>query len=203
MNQNLKKLKKNSVYGKVIAGMRLAGVNRKNPGAEMIALAAVKKLINPNITLDEILKFLVKNQEFDGVFKKINEQDAFLLMKEALSTLNTKHSIKVEDDNVVEKFINNLTTEIRLRTMLLAHTEEKEISIDNTEADIFIDTLMRMYNKPEEDLKQVLYRMAGKYNIEDIKDVESILVKILQLDKEDEIYERLKYILKHTDVIIF
>ena len=124
-------------------------------------------------------------------------------MKEALSTLNTKHSIKVEDDNVVEKFINNLTTEIRLRTMLLAHTEEKEISIDNTEADIFIDTLMRMYNKPEEDLKQVLYRMAGKYNIEDIKDVESILVKILQLDKEDEIYERLKYILKHTDVIIF
>lgn len=206
MNENLKKLKRNAGYGFVIVGLRESGVIRNNPGYEIVALATTEKLIKPELKLDDLLNFLEKNQGFEGIFKKLTKEEIFELMKSALYNVYTKHSFKVEDDGIVEKFITNLSSEIRLRTLMKIYVEENEIEVSRQEQDICIDVLMRRFNKPDEEFLKVMYRMAGRYDIDDIEKLKELLLKVFcrsEEGTEKELVEKIDKFLKNKDNIIF
>ena len=86
------------------------------------------------------------------------------------------------------------------------YVEENEIEVSRQEQDICIDVLMRRFNKPDEEFLKVMYRMAGRYDIEDIEKLKELLLKVFcrsEEGTEKELVEKIDKFLKNKDNIIF
>ena len=163
----IKKMQMKRGYSDVVFLSRSSGVNFKCQGKQLLELAIMKSLEKPELKIEDLLKFTEQNSPFT-LKSPVDE-----LMKEALQTVYTKHSEKLQEEDVLEKFISNIADEIRMRKLIRLREVSEDLEIDNMTEDIVISIAMRRLNKPKISFQNILTWVAGKLDY----DSEEALVK--------------------------
>lgn len=163
----IKKMQMKRGYSDVVFLLRSSGVNFKCQGKQLLELAIMKSLEKPELKIEDLLKFTEQNSPFT-LKSPVDE-----LMKEALQTVYTKHSEKLQEEDVLEKFISNIADEIRMRKLIRLREVSEDLEIDNMTEDIVISIAMRRLNKPKISFQNILTWVAGKLDY----DSEEALVK--------------------------
>ena len=154
-------------YSDVVLMLRSSGVDFKSQGEQLLELAIMKSLEMPELEIEDLFKFAMQYSSF--VLKRSVDE----LMKEALQTVYTKHSEKLQEEDVLEKFISNIADEIRMRKLIRLREVSEDLEIDNMTEDIVISIAMRRLNKPKISFQNILTWVAGKLDY----DSEEALVK--------------------------
>lgn len=163
----IKMMKMKRGYSDVVLMLRSSGVDFKSQGEQLLELAIMKSLEMPELEIEDLFKFAMQYSSF--VLKRSVDE----LMKEALQTVYTKHSEKLQEEDVLEKFISNIADEIRMRKLIRLREVSEDLEIDNMTEDIVISIAMRRLNKPKISFQNILTWVAGKLDY----DSEEALVK--------------------------
>lgn len=139
--------------------------------------------------------------------KEITKEEAiFIQMKAALQTVNTKHAEKVQDENVVKYFIQNVVTEIRIRASLEILEANLERGLNEKDKQIIIEAAMRMYQKAE-SINDILIFLNKKHPSEDVVSILCRISQKMNFTSRDEMKEEsenvLKLLLEDQKKIIF
>ena len=185
-NEIVKKMKMKRGYSDVVLLLRASGVNFECHGEELLEIAIMKRLEKPDISKEELITFVARNSSFD-LSGDENDQKikASYLMEEALQTVYTKHSEKLQSEGLVAKYINNVSDEIRIRELIRLRRALKKTDVDNDTEDIIVSIAMRMINKPDDSFQKILTWVSGKYDY----DSEECLVKKIYGIKHKNISE--------------
>ena len=117
-----------------------------------------------------------------------DEEECFEKMKEAIQTVNTKHSEKLEDDAAVYRLITNIASEIRIRELIKRRESSKKLKdIDEEITTTFCKVATRRIMKPEATFMEVLNHTAGRCGYDAVEDLIIDLYKVVDnSDYEEE-----------------
>ena len=138
--------------------LRAARVDKQMRGYQLIQTATMTYLNNPKLTLKELVKIARKNSPMHLE----SDEQCFEEMKEALHNVCTNHMDKLEDDSVVFKFIDNITTEVRIGKLIQIHMMNKDICAEQQIIDMLIRVCIRKKMKPHDSFSAILNHTAGK-----------------------------------------
>lgn len=201
-----KKMQTKQIYSEIAMLLRTSGIPTDKIGTELIKYAILAYLHEPNKEFEDIITTAIENvpAAIHGIDSKDTEE-AFLVMKETLESVNTKHIEKVDDDNVVEKFVKNIADEVKMTELMKYRVEVFQMDVSFEQRNIFIQTALRKSRKPKDDFKkEVLSWVAGKYGYDNIiillKDLYSITAAATAHNRKDieESFARLEKMKENT-----
>lgn len=187
-------MKKRRGYSEMRLLLRRSNVNFSCLGEQLLEIAIMSYLHNPNQEKEELFKTVEDNSPMpisDG-------ETAFTLMKEALENVHTHKSEKVTNDEVVMIFISSIAEEIRISKAIEMKEVEEELNITAEERDLLISVCKRRFLKSHDTFKEVLNHVAGRNGYDDIKPMLKKLMKCMNLNTEVSTEES---ILKLTEVV--
>ena len=155
--------------------LRAARVDKQMRGYQLIQTATMTYLNNPKLTLKELVKIARKNSPMHLE----SDEQCFEEMKEALHNVCTNHMDKLEDDSVVFKFIDNITTEVRIGKLIQIHMMNKDICAEQQIVDMLIRVCIRKKMKPNDSFSAILNHTAGKCDYEEVKDFINDLYNVI------------------------
>lgn len=155
--------------------LRAARVDKQMRGYQLIQTATMTYLNNPKLTLKELVKIARKNSPMHLE----SDEQCFEEMKEALHNVCTNHMDKLEDDSVVFKFIDNITTEVRIGKLIQIHMMNKDICAEQQIIDMLIRVCIRKKMKPHDSFSAILNHTAGKCDYEEVKDFINDLYNVI------------------------
>ncbi len=155
--------------------LRAARVDKQMRGYQLIQTATMTYLNNPKLTLKELVKIARKNSPMHLE----SDEQCFEEMKEALHNVCTNHMDKLEDDSVVFKFIDNITTEVRIGKLIQIHMMNKDICAEQQIVDMLIRVCIRKKMKPHDSFSAILNHTAGKCDYEEVKDFINDLYNVI------------------------
>ena len=166
-NKEVKELKLKKGYSDVIYLMRIANVNTDLLGYELLQIAIMSYLQDSSLEIQELIEIATKNAPM-----YITEEACFEEMKEALQNLHTKHLEKLDDNNVVFKFIKNIASDVRMRELIKMRVESEELTqVTEKVIALFSETAIRRIMKPEHSFSEILKHVALKENYDDTMDL--------------------------------
>ncbi len=174
-------MKRRRGYREMMLLLRRSNVNFSCMGEQLLEIAIMSYLQNPNQEKEELLKTVEKNSPMP-----ISEGAAFDLMKDALQNLYTRKSEKVASDKVVMTFISSIAEEIRIAKALEMKEAEEELEITLEEREILIALGKRRFFKPNDTFKELLNHVAGRNGYEDIEPMLRKLLKCVNLNTEED-----------------
>lgn len=175
--------------------LRAARVDRELRGYQLLQIAIMSYLNNPKLTLKELVEISKKNSPM----YLESEEQCFEEMKESLHSVCTTHMDKLEDDNVVFKFIDNITTEVRIGKLIRIHMMNKDICVDQQIVDMLIRVCIRRKMKPHDSFSAILNHTAGKCDYEEVKDFVNELYGVISNEKEISFKEKTKKLKAFVD----
>lgn len=180
-----RELKNKKGYDEVRYLMRVSNVPNNKIGYELLEIAIMSYLHNPNLHLEELVNIALTNSPMT----LMNEQECFEEMKEALQRLHTKHSEKLEDDNAVFKFIRNIASEVRIHELIQQRIISKDLKAVGQEIETtFCKVALRRIMKPNATFMEVLNHIARRCNYKAVEDLVIDLYKIVKnSDYEEEL----------------
>ena len=174
-------MKRRRGYREMMLLLRRSNVNFSCMGEQLLEIAIMSYLQNPNQEKEELLKTVEKNSPMP-----ISEGAAFDLMKDALQNLYTRKSEKVASDKVVMTFISSIAEEIRIAKALEMKEAEEELKITPEEREILIALGKRRFFKPNDTFKELLNHVAGRNGYDDIEPMLRKLLKCVNLNTEED-----------------
>lgn len=195
-----KKLQTKRMYGDLGFLLRTSGLPSDEIGTEMIKYAILAYLHDSSLDREMLIKEAIANvpAAIHGILSNDTEE-AFYMMKDTLESLNTKHSEKIYDDNIVEKFIHNIADEVRMTELMQIRIDsfEAEGKVTHEQRNIFIQTTLRKLRKPKDNFKkEVLNWVAGKYEYDNVtalvEDLYSIVAIAESENNSANVFERLE-----------
>lgn len=174
-------MKRRRGYREMMLLLRRSNVNFSCMGEQLLEIAIMSYLQNPNQEKEELLKTVEKNSPMP-----ISEEAAFDLMKDALQNLYTRKSEKVASDKVVMTFISSIAEEIRIAKALEMKEAEEELEITPEEREILIALGKRRFFKPNDTFKELLNHVAGRNGYDDIEPMLRKLLKCVNLNTEED-----------------
>ena len=154
--------------------LRAARVDKQMRGYQLIQTATMSYLNNPKLTLKELIKIARKNSPLHLE----SDEQCFEEMKEALHNVCTNHMDKLEDDSVVFKFVDNITTE--------------DICVEQQIVDMLLRVCIRRKMKSSDSFTAIINHTAGKCDYEEVKDFINDLYKVISNEKEISFKEKTK-----------
>ncbi len=176
--QLLKGLKENKVYDEVKYLMRESFKGQQGQiGYDFLEIAILFRLKNPEMELEELLHNVLVN----STITLPSEQEVFEFMKDAVQGLHTRHVEKLEDDRAVFRFIENVTSEVRMRQLIRQRVIGQELKdVDERIIDILCKVAMRTIMKPDDTFNEILNHTAGRCEYEEVEDLIVDLYKIVK-----------------------
>ena len=176
-------LKREDVLYQVEYLMRVSNVNPESLGSELLKIAILENLHDSSLTIEELIE-RAKNQSPISID---NSNTAGLLMQEALVNVHTKHHEKVHKANAVEKYISNVSDEIRMKKLIQIRKDIENLDCKEDEVELFIAVAMRRKMKPQNTFDEVLNHVAGRRGYEEIEDLINDLHKVVKNEGKSEI----------------
>lgn len=192
-------------YCEVNYMLRATKVDKKMRGYQLLQTAAMSYLSNPNLTIEELVKIAKDNT----AIHLETEKQCFEEMKDALYSICTNHMDKLEDDNVVYKFIDNITSEIRIEELIKIHMMESDIQVKQEIISTFIRVCLRRKMKPHDSFSAVLNHTAGKCGYEEMDQFVNDLYQVVSNEevskekKKKAVKEFVDFCLAEKDSIDF
>lgn len=168
--------------------LRAARVDKQMRGYQLIQTATMSYLNNPKLTLKELIKIARKNSPMHLE----SDEQCFEEMKEALHNVCTNHMDKLEDDSVVFKFVDNITTEVRVGELIRIHMMDKDICVEQQIVDMLLRVCIRRKMKSSDSFTAIINHTAGKCDYEEVKDFINDLYKVISNEKEISFKEKTK-----------
>ena len=173
----MKELKMKKGYGEVMYLMRIANVPEDTIGYKLLQISIMSYLQNPNLHKKQLVQIAFANSPMI----LLNEKICFRLMKDALQNLYTKHLEKLDDDNVVFKFIFNVASEVRLRELIKIRVEEEKLTgVNKHISSVFCRVCIRRIMNPNDTFMEVLNHCAGRCAYDDVDDLIIDLYKVVK-----------------------
>lgn len=173
-----KKMQTKRTYSEVVMRMRTSRVAADSIGSEFLKYAILAYLHDSSMDIHKLVKEAVTNTAtgIHGITED-NPEEAIAIMREALEPVNKKID-ESDDSKAVEKFIHTVAEEVKIAE--LVNMREMSFDIDATakQTEVFIQTAIRRMRKPEEDFKEVLNWIAGKFGYESLTELMVDLNKI-------------------------
>ncbi len=173
-------MKRRRGYAEMRLLLRRSNVNFSCMGEQLLEIAIMSYLQNPNQEKEELFKTVDENSPMpisDG-------ETAFTLMKEALQNVHTHKSEKVTNDEVVMVFVSSIAEEVRISKALEMKEAEEGLNITAEERDLLISVCKRRYFKPDDTFKEVLNHVAGRNGYDDIEPMLRKLLKCVNLNTD-------------------
>lgn len=190
--ENVKEMKSRESYNEVVCLMRRANVIPMSMGSELLEIAIMSYLKNPDLTLNNLVEIATQNSPMP-----ITDFECFEEMKEALLNLYTKHWQKTDDNNVVWKFIQNVSAEVRIRKILKIKEEKGEIySLDEEAMNSYSVITIRKIMKPDDSFKNILLHTAGRLGYEELEDFVIALSEVIEPEEKIQEWVEELYLLK-------
>lgn len=190
--ENVREMKTRESYNEVVCLMRRANVIPMSIGSELLEIAIMSYLENPDLTLDSLVGIATENSPMP-----ISDFECFEKMKEALLNLYTKHWQKTDDNNVVWKFIKNVSAEVRIRKLLKMKEARGEVfSLDEEAINSYIVITIRKMMKPNDSFENILIHTAGRLGYEELEDIVIALSEIIEPEKEIQKWVEKLYLLR-------
>lgn len=165
--RNLKELKLQRGYSEIIYLMRIANVNTDTIGYELLQIAIMSYLHDSSLKIQELVEIATKNAPM-----YITEEACFEKMKDALQNLHTKHLEKLDDNNVVFKFIKNIASDVRMRELIKMRVESEGLTqVTEKIISLFSETAIRRIMKPKHTFNEVLKHVVLKEKYDDTMDL--------------------------------
>ncbi len=178
----LMEMKDRRGYAEMRLLLRRSNVNFSSMGEQLLEIAIMSYLQNPNQEKEELFKTVGENSPMP-----ISEgETAFDLMKDALQNLYTRKSEKVASDKVVMTFISSIAEEIRITKVLEVKEVEEGLEITAEEREILISVCKRRFFKPKDTFKEVLNHVAGRNGYDDIEPMLRKLLRCVNLNTEED-----------------
>ena len=178
----LMEMKDRRGYAEMRLLLRRSNVNFSSMGEQLLEIAIMSYLQNPNQEKEELFKTVGENSPMPisvGV-------TSFDLMKVALHNLYTRKSEKVASDKVVMTFISSIAEEIRITKVLEVKEVEEGLEITAEEREILISVCKRRFFKPKDTFKEVLNHVAGRNGYDDIEPMLRKLLRCVNLNTEED-----------------
>ena len=188
-------------YGYVNYLLRASGVSSASRGRELLENAIMYKLINPtadiNATVDYALNNLSVqlNADFNG---------ALYFMKEALDTVKTKHPEKLLLEEIVWRYICNISNEVRVREYI----KTLGCNISPLQEDALTAIAMRVMNPARrkdgdtvsQTMEEIISWVAGKIGYDSGKQLEEELSRVID---EEDIADYIYNIIVEKEKLVF
>lgn len=168
--------------------LRAARVDKRMRGYQLLQTAIMSYLNNPKLTIEELTKIARDN----APMHLESDEQCFEEMKSALHSVCTTHMDKLEDDDVVFKFIDNISTEIRIGKLIRIHMMDNDIIVEQHIVDILIRVCIRRKMKPHDSFLAILNHTAGRCGYEEVKDFITDLYKVISNERNIKFKEKQK-----------
>lgn len=190
--RNLKEQKLQRGYSEIIYLMRIANVNTDSIGYELLQIAIMSYLHDSSLEIQELVEIATKNAPM-----YITEEACFEKMKDALQNLHTKHLEKLDDNNVVFKFIKNIASDVRMRELIKMRVESEGLTqVTEKVISLFSETAIRRIMKPKHTFYEVLKHISLKENYDDVED---LVLDLYRVQKNSNVKEDVKNILSNIE----
>ncbi len=168
--------------------LRAARVDRELRGYKLLQIAIMTYLNNPKLTLEELVEISKKNSPM----YLESEEQCFKEMKGALHSVCTTHTDKLEADNAVFKFIDNISTEVRVGELVRIHMMDKDICVEQQIVEMLLRVCIRRKMKSQDSFSAILNHTAGRCGYDEVEDFVDDLYKVVGNEKEIGFKEKTK-----------
>lgn len=180
--EKVKQLRLKRGYSDVMYLLRATNVRKDSIGSSLLEIAIMSYLNNPTLSMEQLNKVALNNAPMTIE----NEEECFYLMKEALQSIYTRKANKLDDNNVVYKFIQNISSEVRMRELIKMRVINQDLIIDENITAIFSRTAIRMIMKPDNTFQEVLNHIAGREGYDEVEDLVGDLYKVVKNESDEE-----------------
>lgn len=104
----------------------------------------------------------------------------------------TTHTDKLEADNAVFKFIDNISTEVRVGELVRIHMMDKDICVEQKIVEMLLRVCIRRKMKSRDSFSAILNHTAGRCGYDEVKDFVDDLYKVVGNEKEIGFKEKTK-----------
>lgn len=165
-----KKMQTKRTYSEVVFRMRTSKVAVDSIGSEFLKYAVLAYLHDHTLDIQALTAEAIKNVS-SGIHG-IKEEDfdgAIALMREALEPAN----IKLDSDSVkaVKRFIEIIAEQVKIAEMVSMRILSYDIDADSHQSEVFIQTAIRRWRKPEQEFKEILNWIAGKFSYDSLEEL--------------------------------
>lgn len=175
--KTMKELKMRRGYADVIYLMRTSNVRMDSMGYELLQVAIMSYLHNPNLPMRELVKIALKN----APMPLANEEACLDEMKQALQSIYTVHYKKLDEDSLVFNFIRSVASEVRMGTLIEIRVVSEDLTqLDKNTKAAFCAVAIRRMEKPNDTFLEVLNHCAGRYGYDDVSDLLIDLYKVVK-----------------------
>ena len=206
MSKDVKNFENERGYYEVNYLLRAAKVDTKLIGYQLLQIALMSYLHEPSLKMEQLLKIVYQN----APMMVEDEKQCFEEMKTALHSVCTSHMEKLEDDNVVFKFIDNVASEIRIKRLIRIRIIKEDLNVDERIIENFIGVCIRRKMKKSDSFTAILNHTAGKCGYDEVSDLVNDLYMIVsseknkkQKQKKEEIKKLIDYLLAEKDKVVF
>ena len=206
MSKDVNNFENERGYYEVNYLLRAAKVDTKLIGYQLLKTAIMSYLHKPSLKMEQLLEIAYQN----APMALEDEEQCFEEMKIALHNICTSHMEKLEDDNVVFKFIDNVASEIRIKKLIRIRIINEDLNVDEQTIENFIRVCIRRKMKKADSFTAILNHTAGKCGYEEVGDLVNDLYKVVsseeekkQKQKKEEIKKLVDYLLAEKDKVVF
>lgn len=182
MCTNFMEMKKRRGYAEMRLLLRRTNVNFSSYGEPLLEIAIMSYLKDGNQSLED----LMKNAEENSPMSIPEGETAFDLIKDALQNVYTRHSFKVESDEVVAIYISSIVADIRIEALLKMMEAEKGLDVSIEDRENVISVCKRCIFKPKDTSKEILNHVAGRRGYNDIEGLLESFIKYLDIPEEQK-----------------
>lgn len=205
MSKIVKSFENERGYYEVNYLLRAAKVDTTLIGYQLLQTAIMSYLHDPSLKMEQLIEKAEQNSPM-----MVDKEQCFEEMKTALHNICTSHMEKLEDDNVVFKFIDNIASEIRIKRLIRIRIINEDLNADERIIENFSTVCIRRKMKKADSFAAILNHTAGKCGYEEVADLVNDLYKVVsseeekkQKQKKEEIKKLVEYLLAKKDKVVF
>jgi|GEM_PF-5339439 len=169
----LKNMEKTKAIGEIRYLMRKSGVIEDSIGRRLLEIVIICKLKDPSLKMRELREIAFNNSPM----KLESQKECFLKMKEALQNLNTRKWEKTNSHKVVFVFVQNIITEIRIKSLIEMRIINEGTNLDSVGESVFCQVVIRQNMKKTHTFKEVITHIAKREGFE-IKELVKVIYKL-------------------------
>ena len=174
----LMEMKQRRGYAEMRLLLRRTNVNFSCMGEQLLEVAIMSYLENPNLTENELMQIAEENSPMQIP----NGVPVYGLMADSIQSVYTRKSKKLDKEGAVMFYISSIANEIRINAILEIKEAEKGISATPEETDLMTAVCKRRMLKPKDTFKEVLNHTAGRNGYDDVDLMIGKLARYLKFD---------------------
>lgn len=180
-------MKNNRGYGDMIVLTKFSNLD-DSLGGTLVQIAIMAYLHDPTLTMEDLIEIACQNSPMS-----ISKDDAEEAMRDSLINIYTHDCKKLLKQGVLETYIKNIASEVRISEMLRVKSELEGLKLDNFIIEKISRVTIRVMMKPETTFEEALRHVAWRegYDFRDftITLCEALFQKNLRQMVDDEVKE--------------